>query len=141
MASDLSLYLNSINQTKENVMRDPEADASVVTGYPHFIINRLLSYHKDVVLIVNEINKLPHLDPQLKYEFLLHGLSRKKRFSKLAKGVKHENVELLSEYYNYSIEKALEIVALHTPEDIERIRAELSEGGIVREKQSPKRHG
>ena len=141
MASDLGLYLTSINQTKENVMRNPEANASVVTGYPHFIVNRLLSYHKDVVLLVNEINKLPHLDPQLKYEFLLHGLSKKKRFSKLAKAPQHENAELLAEYYNYSIEKALEIVELHTPEDFERIRAEMSEGGIVREKQPSKRYG
>jgi hypothetical protein len=141
MASDLGLYLTSINQTKENVMRDPEADASVVTGYPHFIINRLLSYHKDVVLLVNEINKLPHLDPQLKYEFLLHGLTKKKRFSKLTKAAQQENIELLKEYYSYSTEKALDVVELHTPEDFEHIRAELSEGGIVREKQSPKRHG
>src|SRR6185369_5192406 len=105
MASDLGLYLTSINQTKENVMRNPEADATVVTGYPHFIVNRLLSYHKDVILLVNEINKLPHLDPQLKYEFLLHGLSKKKRFSKLTKAEHHENVELLSEYYQYNMER------------------------------------
>jgi Bacteriophage clamp loader A subunit len=141
MASDLGLYLTSINQTKENVMRNPEADASVVTGYPHFIINRLLSYHQDVVLIVNEINKLPHLDPQLKYEFLLYGLTKKKRFSKLAKAAVSEKIEILREYYNYSTEKALEIVDLHTEEDFRRMNAEMSEGGVLREKQSSKRHG
>jgi Bacteriophage clamp loader A subunit len=141
MAADLGLYLNSINSTKKNVMRDPEADPSVVTQYPGFIINRLLSYHQDCVLIVNAINKLPQLDPQLQYEFLLNGLDKKKRFSKLHKAVTPENVDLLKKYYKYSTRKALEVSDLHTEEDFRRIRAELSEGGVLREKQSSKRHG
>jgi len=103
----------------------------VVTQYPGFIINRLLSYHQDCVLIVNAINKLPQLDPQMQYEFLLHGLSKKKRFSKLHKTVTPENVDLLKKYYKYSTRKAVEALELHTPEQIEAIRAQLSEGGIA----------
>jgi hypothetical protein len=131
MAADLGLYLNSINQTKKNVMRDPEADPSVVTQYPSFIINRLLSYHQDCVLIVNAINKLPQLDPQMQYEFLLHGLTKKKRFSKLHKAVTPENVDLMKKYYRYSTKKAVEVLELHTPEQIEAIQAQLSEGGVM----------
>jgi hypothetical protein len=131
MAADLGLYLNSINTTKKNVMRDLEADPSVVTQYPGFIINRLLSYHQDCVLIVNAINKLPQLDPQMQYEFLLHGLSKKKRFSKLYKAVMPENVDLMKKYYKYSTRKAVEALELHTPEQIEAIRAQLSEGGVM----------
>ena len=136
MAADLGLYLNSINTTKKNVMRDLEADPSVVTQYPGFIINRLLSYHQDCVLIVNAINKLPQLDPQMQYEFLLHGLSKKKRFSKLHKAVTPENVDLMMKYYKYSVRKAVEVLELHTEEDFKRIRAELSEGGVLREKRA-----
>ena len=130
MAADLGLYLTSINQSKKNVMRDPEADPSVVTQYPGFIINRLLSYHQDCVLIVNALNKLPHLDPQMQYEFLLNGLDKKKRFSKLHKAVTPENVDLMKRYYRYSTKKAVEVLELHTPEQIEAIKAQLSEGGV-----------
>jgi hypothetical protein len=130
MAADLGLYLNSINTTKHNVMRDPEAEPSVVTQYPGFIINRLLSYHQDCVLIVNAINKLPLLDNQLQYEFLLHGLSKKKRFAKLHKGVTPENLDLIKRYYGYTTKKAMEALELHTPEQIEAIKAQLSEGGV-----------
>jgi Bacteriophage clamp loader A subunit len=131
MAADLGLYLTSINSSKKNVMRDPEADPSVVTQYPSFIINRLLSYHQDAVLIVNAINMLPFLDKQLQYEFLLHGLPKGKRFSKLAKAVTPENLDLVKRYYGFSNDKALEVLDLHTPEDIEDIRHALDEGGVM----------
>ncbi len=134
MAADLGLYLTSINQSKKNVMRDLEADPSVVTQYPGFIINRLLSYHQDCVLIVNALNKLPHLDPQMQYEFLLNGLDKKKRFSKLHKAVTPENVDLMKRYYRYSTKKAVEVLELHTPEQIEAIKAQLSEGGVLKRK-------
>jgi hypothetical protein len=131
MAADLGLYLNSINTTKKNVMRDLEADPSVVTQYPGFIINRLLSYHQDCVLIVNAINKLPQLDPQMQYEFLLHGLSKKKRFSKLYKEKLPESIDLIKLYYHCSTAKAMEVIDLHSPEDLEAIQAQLSEGGLM----------
>ena len=140
MAADLGLYLNSINSTKKNVMRDPEVDPSVITGYPSFIINRLLSYHQDSILIVNCINKLSFLDPQLQYEFLLHGLPKAKRYSKLHKAVTPENVDLVEKYYGYSTAKALEVLELHSNEDFGRMKNEMSEGGVLREK-STKRVG
>lgn len=138
MAADLGLYLTSINSTKKNVMRDPEADPSVVTQYPSFIINRLLSYHQDAVLIVNAINMLPFLDKQLQYEFLLHGLPKGKRFAKLQKAVTQDNVDLVKKYYGYSTEKAIEVLELHSEEDFRRMSAEMSEGGVLREKNKRK---
>ena len=132
MAADLGLYLTSINTTKKNVMRDPEADPAVIKGYPGFIINRLLSYHQDCILIVNALNKLSHLDSQLQYEFLLHALSKKKRFAKFHKNVTPENLELVKRYYNYSTKKAMEVLHLHSEEDFSEIHNELSEGGVVK---------
>jgi hypothetical protein len=134
MPADLGLYLTSINSTKKNVMRDLEVDPSVITGYPSFIINRLLSYHKDAVLIVNALNKLPLLDPQLQYEFLLYGLPKAKRFAKLHKAVVPEDLDLIKRYYDYSTEKAMEVIDLHTPDELEEIRDYLNEGGLTKRK-------
>jgi hypothetical protein len=134
MAADLGMYLTSINSTKKNVMRELEVDPAVITGYPGFIINRLLSYHMDAILIVNAINKLTQLDNQLQYEFLLHGLPKGKRFSKLHKAVSPENLDLVKKYYEYSTEKALQVLDLHSVEDLRQMTTDMSEGGALRGK-------
>lgn len=143
MAADLGLYLNSINTTKKNVMRDPEANPSVIAQYPAYIINKLLSYHEDCVLIVNALNRLSksNLDNQLQYEFLLHALSKKKRFSKLHREIVPENLAAVKKYYRYNTARAMEVLELHTEEQLKLIHAELSEGGILRETKSKNRNG
>lgn len=133
-ASKLGDYLTSINKTKHNVMRDPDAEPSVITGYPAFMIRRLMSYHMDAVLFANEMNKLPHLDNQMQYEFLLYAVPKRNRYATTHKAQNPDAVDLIKRYYNYSDEKALEVLGLHTQEDFARMTEHLSEGGIVREK-------
>jgi hypothetical protein len=133
-ASKLGDYLTSINRSKVNVMRDPNAEPQVITGYPAFMIRRLMSYHMDTVLLANEMNLLPHLDNQMQYEFLLHSVPKKNRYATTHKVQNPDSVELIKEYYKYSDEKALEVVGLHTPDDFARMKEHLSEGGLVREK-------
>lgn len=139
MEYQLGDYLTSINSSKKNIIRDADDPDEAKKKYPAFITNRLLSYHQDAVLIVNAINKLPQLDPQMQYEFLLYGLPKKKRFSKLYKEKLPENIDLIKSYYHCSTTKAMEIVDIHTEEDLRFIRSELSEGGVLRGKQSSKR--
>jgi hypothetical protein len=132
--ADLGAYLKSINTTKKNVMRDTETDdPKVISGFPAFLVRRLLSYHMDAIFEANEMNCLPHLDNQLQYEYLLHILPKKNRWSKMQKIVVPETLELVKNYYKFSNEKALEVLALHTEEDFARMRAHLSEGGEFRE--------
>jgi len=127
-------YLKSINETKRNVMRENPDDPKAVSGFSSFLVRRLLSYHKDCVLFVNEINCIKGLDEQLQYEFLLHAIPKKKRFAKLHKVPSPKNLDLIKRYYNYSDVKAMEIVGLHTPEQLAKIEKDLSEGGILSEK-------
>ena len=47
---ELKDWLNSINQTKEDLSED-------IKSYPPFIVNRCLSGHLDCVLFANEMNK------------------------------------------------------------------------------------
>ncbi len=130
--ADLNAYMKSINTTKENIMRDEETDdPKKVSGYPAFLVRRLLSYHADVVLFANEMNCLPHLDSQLQYEYFLHTLPKKKRWGKMYKAVVPESLDLIRRYYSYSDEKALQVLDLHTETDMERMRLHLSEGGVI----------
>jgi hypothetical protein len=132
--ADLGAYLTAINKTKENIMRDPDAEPQVITQYPAFLVRRLLSYHMDAALYANEMNQLPTLDNQMQFEYLLNVLPKKNRFSKTHKVQNPETLDLIKRYYQYSDAKALEVMSLHTEDDFARIKAALAEGGVIREK-------
>ena len=48
---ELKDWLNSINDTKKNLI---EEDPSIASEYPPYIVNRCLSGHLDCILFANE---------------------------------------------------------------------------------------
>lgn len=132
--NDLGDFLTSINKTKRNLIREAEDPAEMTKKYPAWVVRALLSYHPDSLIAVEALNQLPHLDPDLQYEFLLGILPKQNRFAKLYKEDVSENVDLIMRRYNYSTKKALEVLDLHTDEDMDDIRAQLDEGGVIRKK-------
>ena len=78
MSIELKDWLNSINFTKENLVKE---DPDAIKGYAPYIINRCLSGNLDCVLFVNEMNKYSFLDKDMQYSFYLNTLRKKKRFS------------------------------------------------------------
>lgn len=133
-AAKLGDYLTSINKSKENLMRVQDVEPQVITGFPAFMIRRLMSYHQDAILNANEMNQLPHLDNQMQYEYLLHSIPKRNRYATTHKVQTPDSIDLIKTYYGYSDAKAYEVASLHTESDFARMRAQLSEGGIVREK-------
>jgi hypothetical protein len=125
---ELGDYLNSINQTKENVMRGSD-DPKAVSGYPAFVVRRSFSYFNDTVLFANELNKYPNLDNDMQYEFFLHALPRKRRFAKWVKPNIVEDLQLIKAVYNYGDDKAATVLSLFTPDDLAELRAYMDEGG------------
>ena len=118
-------FLNAINFTKKNVMSDTENEKY----YNSFIINRSLSYFPDTVAIANEMNKYHHLDSRLQFSFLINIIRKRKRFSKWIKPEIENDVEVVKEYYGYSNEKALQILPLLTPEQLNELRTKVRKGG------------
>lgn len=112
-------------------MRVPDADPKVASQFPAFMIRRLLSYHMDAILEVNEMNSLGLLDNQLQYEYLLHALPKRNRYSQTHKVQTPENLDLIKRYYGYSDIKAVEVLDLHTTEDFAMMSKYLSVGGII----------
>lgn len=126
MKYELNDYLKSINQTKKNIFdADPEAEKS----YPPFIVNKCLSAFKDTILYANEMNKNPHLDKRMQYDFLINSLRPRKRFSPWAKKQTLDHLEIVKEYYGYSQDKALKALEILTIEQIEHIKKILNKGG------------
>ena len=118
-------YLNSINDTKKDIMIDDLDEKA----YASFIINRSLSYFPDTVCIANEMNRYHHLDNKLKYSFLINIIRKRKRFSKWIKPDLDSDIEVVKEYYGYSNEKARQVHSLLSSEQIEELRKKVNKGG------------
>ena len=126
MTVELKEWLNSINQTKENLI---DEDPSLEKEYPPYIVNRCLSGHLDCVLLVNEMNKYASLDKDMQYEFYLNSLRKRKRFSPWLRKDKISDLDYVKRYYGYSNEKASQALKLLSPEQIEFIKQRLDTGG------------
>jgi hypothetical protein len=123
-------YVNSINFSKENMMRDTENDELAEKGYDAFLSNRSLSYFEDTIGMANEMNSRSFLDKKLQYEFLLNTIRKRKRFSKWIKPEKNDQVQIIQQFYGYSRRKAEEALALLTNDQINEITNKLEKGGL-----------
>jgi hypothetical protein len=123
-------YVNSVNFSKENMMRNTENDELAEKGYDPFLTNRSLSYFDDTIGMANEMNFRHHADKILQYEFLLNTIRKRKRFSKWIKPEKDDTVKTLQEFYGYSRRKAEEAANVLSNGQINEIKNKLEQGGL-----------
>ena len=128
---ELKEYLNAINHTKESLL-DSE-DEEWEKRYPPFIINKCVYPFQDTIMLVNEINQLPHLDKKLQFDFLLNSIRSRKRFTPWLKASKIEDLEYVKEYYGYSNDKAKQALDILTDEQISTLKHKLRKGGMKNE--------
>jgi len=120
-------FLNEINLTKKDLIRE---DPLVEKDYNPFMINRGLSYFADTVMYANEMNRHTGIPKIWQNDFFLNTITRKKRFSKWhKKDTESKSLQLIMEYYKYSTEKAKEVLAILTPEQLKMIEQKLYKGG------------
>jgi len=98
-------------------------------AYASFMVNRGLSYFPDTILFANEMNVNHHIDHRLQFDFFINIIKKKKRFSKWAKPINIENLELIKEYYGYSNEKAKSVLSLLNGEQINELKLRMYKGG------------
>ena len=126
MTYELKDWLNSINQTKYNLLDENPND---IKEYAPYIINRCLSAHIDCVLFANEMNINHHLDKDMQYSFYLNSLRKRKRFSPWLRKDKITDLECIKQYYGYSNEKASQALKILTKEQLTFIKKRLDIGG------------
>lgn len=125
MADLFKEIIPSILQTKQYALLTDLDERQ----YPHFIVNRALSYHSDTVGIANEINQYPGLDNKLKYDFLINIVRPQKRqFTKWYKKGTSDDLNAIKEYYGYSDAKAYEALKILNDAQITEIKKELYKG-------------
>ena len=124
--TELKDWLNSINQTKKNLMNE---DPSSEKEYAPYIINRCLSGHIDCVMYANEMNRYNFLPKKLQYDFFINIIRKKKRFSPWLKQEKNKDLEVVKSYYGYSNEKAKQALRILSKTQLDFIKSKLETGG------------
>jgi hypothetical protein len=123
---ELKDWLNSINQTKKNLI---EENSDLIKDYPPYVINRCLSGYIDCILFVNEMNKCHYLDKDMQYSFYINTLRKRKRFSPWIRKDKIKDLECVKSYYGYSNEKASQALNILSKSQLEFIKQRLETGG------------
>ena len=121
-------FLNDINYGKKNLMID-DIDHQVEKQYLPFIVNKGLSYTMDTVIYANEMNIRPHTDKKLQFDYLINTIRRNKRFPKWMKPEEDENIKVIVEYYGYNVQRAREVLPLHSMKQLSQIKEKLNTGG------------
>lgn len=123
-------YLNSINFTKENIIEDSDNPELMEKLYAPFLMNKGLSNFIDTIYLANEMNKRSSIDKKLQYDFLINTVRKRKRFGKWHKPLRDENLDVVMSYYDYSYDKASQVVDLLTDDQLNTIRKSMSKGGV-----------
>jgi hypothetical protein len=125
-------FVTGINLGKD-VIRTSENPEQTEKEYNPFLTNRALSYFVDTILYSNEMNMTTGLSSKMQFDYLLHSVRPKKRFSKWAKKVSIEDVSVITEYYKYSERRAMEVLTLLSDSHITAIKETLKKGGVKNE--------
>lgn len=125
MADLFKEIIPSILQNKKYALLTDQDERS----YPHFMVGRALSQYPDTTLIANEINKFPHVENKLKYDFLINMVKPYKRpYVKWHKKAVADDLNMIKEYYGYSDAKAYEALSILNQDQITELRKRTYKG-------------
>lgn len=123
---ELKDFLSSINHSKKPLL---DNDEGAVKFYKPFIVNKCLSYFADTLFHANEMNCHPWLNPKTQFDFHRFSIRKKKRYSEWMRKETEENIAIIKEVYGYTESKAIEVLNILSPSDLEVIKASLYKGG------------
>lgn len=96
-------------------------------GYVPYIVNRALAHHRDCIYICQMLNEF-HVTPEQHYTFLFNQVSKHKRT--FERWVSSKNIientsdlELISKYYQCSMDVARQYLEIYPQEAIEVLRS------------------
>ena len=135
-------FVNEINYGKKNLMVDQNGDHSdlLESVYNPFLTNRSLSYFNDTVIHANEMNKNHHIDSRLQNDYFINTIRKRKRFSKWIKPTELDNLDAVKVYYNYSNEKARQVLTLLSNEQLTELKQRVYKGGYINNNKKSQRN-
>ncbi|MBT9159534.1 MAG: hypothetical protein DDT26_00793 [Dehalococcoidia bacterium] len=126
--SPLFEFVDSVNFTKKDMIRDSENPEAAEKGYSKFMVNRSASMHVDTILYANEVNQYPSLDSKLAYDYLRLSVRKQKRFGWIKKS-QSATLDLIQSAMKVNVHRALEISKILSAEQLEVLKRAIYEGG------------
>ena len=120
-------YLPAINYTKKNLMDSD--DPMWKKKYNAFMVNKVLSFYSDTLMLANEMTRNYILDKDMQFHFLLNSIRKKKRYSPFLKPEELRYLDVVKEYYGYNNEKAKVALDILTKDEVKLIKEKLFKGG------------
>lgn len=122
-------FVKEIQTGKRDLMTDPQSEKD----YVPFVVNKALSYELDCIMEANAMNSRHHLDKKLQFGYL-RGIvrARKRPFHKWVKKIENEDLEPIKKFWECSNNKALEILRILTPEQLEAVKKITDIGGVTK---------
>jgi hypothetical protein len=122
-------FVNAINSKQKNdLMTGSDNDQLAEASYVPYVVNKALSYFPDTVMYANAMNQYNHLDNKLQFHYLLNTVRPGKRFSKWTKRNDSDELQLVMEYYSFSMEKAKQVLPILSIEQLTLIKNNLTHG-------------
>jgi len=118
--------INAINAHQTDLVNEDNETQCKKEAYYVF---RALSMGADTVIYANEMNARSHLDFQLQFDLLINTIRPRKRYNKWLKAEPVEVLDLIQEYYGYSITKARQVLPLLNADQLRYIKERLNKGG------------
>ena len=75
------------------------------------------------------MNSRPHIPARLQFDFLINTIRPRKRYNKWLKAETVEALDVIQEYYGYSMNKARQVLPLITQSHLDYMKTRLNKGG------------
>jgi len=111
-------FLNAINETKRDLLAEGVPDLA----YNAFMVNRGLSYFLDTVLDASEMDRMAHIPRHAAFRYLLHSVTRRRRFSKWARAGKSIDIDAISDFYKYGRRGSAEALRILSADQVAELR-------------------
>ena len=124
-------FTNDISYHKKGFEKD-----EIEKDYNPYVTISVFSNYPDTILLANELNILK-VQPSKEnhFKFLFHIVRKKQRYSKSSKKEvqNFEDANLVSEYYNVSLERSVEYLKILKEEEVKQIKEYLnSRNGLLK---------
>ncbi len=120
-------FVTAINTTKKKLI---DENPDLEREYVPYLTNKSLSYFTDTIMDANIMNIHHSLDKKMQFDYLINTIRPAKRFSKWAKKVENNDLEVVKTYYGYNTRNAEIALSLLSAEQLKTIKQKLENGGV-----------
>ena len=121
-----SYFFNAVSYTKDI---DQFTQGEIDKDYKPFVVNRMISQYKNLVILANEMNIRSDIEKEHQIRFYMATIPKDKRRALWVNKEKDDDLEIVMQYYEITQEKADPYLRILSTEQIQELRNRLIVGG------------